>query len=628
MENYCIFAKNVIKWYCENYADLIIMRRWSKMITNQIKKCLSVLLVFVMICGAFAVVLMPTPINAVSEVRGTGYDSADDVQYVYAESGKYLLNWGYQGEKCVFLSDKAQDFYTGEYVYADMSASEGITSLNDPMQSELYSELKSLMTTNHSHITTYEETKNQYKYTDCEKNDSSKIYLFYCGATYNSEWEKGYTWNREHVWPNSKCLTADTEKNDSADIMMLRPVHKSENSSRNNKAYGNTLTEDYFVPGETVKGDCARVLLYYATRWGNIDKMFGPDGVIEDLDTLLQWMEQDPVDTWEMGRNDAVQQITGTRNVFVDYPEYAWLLFGEEIPEGYQSPSDNDGVITLTDRTTNDTDYNGRPDVTADGYKYTFENYAPGVAYAENEVHVLDDIITLTTNKAYFTTEWRLYKNSSSVFESNKYINSMVLSAKNGKGTIKVSASADGKNWTAIKSFDVPSGSNYAEYNIDLDDNTYQYVKFESVTKAIYVQWITVKYGAQVVEGGENASTPGTETEISTEPNTTETQTEIVTTETEPYTTDTETVTTDTADTTDTSEKPTDASDTSVEQISSDVTESSVADSESQSKTDTEAKQDKPDNKKGCGSSVGGGATLLISVLIAAFAVFTKKKKY
>ena len=54
---------------------------------------------------------------------------------------------------------------------------------------------------------------------------------------------------------------------------------------------------------------------------------------------LLAWMEEDPVDTWEMGRNDAVQSITGTRNVFVDYPEYAWLLFGREIPSDMTTPS-------------------------------------------------------------------------------------------------------------------------------------------------------------------------------------------------------------------------------------------------------------------------------------------------
>ena len=61
--------------------------------------------------------------------------------------------------------------------------------------------------------------------------------------------------------------------------------------------------------------------------------------VIENLDTLLAWCEMDPVDTWEMGRNDAVERIQGNRNVFIDYPEYAWLLFGKEIPTDMVTPS-------------------------------------------------------------------------------------------------------------------------------------------------------------------------------------------------------------------------------------------------------------------------------------------------
>jgi hypothetical protein len=69
--------------------------------------------------------------------------------------------------------------------------------------------------------------------------------------------------------------------------------------------------------------------------------MWGSSGVMENLDILLKWMEEDPVDTWEMGRNDAVQSITGVRNVFVDYPEFAWLLFGREIPSDLVTPSGN-----------------------------------------------------------------------------------------------------------------------------------------------------------------------------------------------------------------------------------------------------------------------------------------------
>ncbi len=81
------------------------------------------------------------------------------------------------------------------------------------------------------------------------------------------------------------------------------------------------------------------MILYAYTRWGNTSRMWGSNGVIENLDILLRWMEEDPVDTWEMGRNDAVETIIGTRNVFVDYPEYAWLLFGRELPADMVTPS-------------------------------------------------------------------------------------------------------------------------------------------------------------------------------------------------------------------------------------------------------------------------------------------------
>jgi hypothetical protein len=60
--------------------------------------------------------------------------------------------------------------------------------------------------------------------------------------------------------------------------------------------------------------------------------------VINDLDTLLNWMEIDPVDTWEMSRNDITQSIQGNRNVFIDYPEMAWLLFAKSLPGNYDTP--------------------------------------------------------------------------------------------------------------------------------------------------------------------------------------------------------------------------------------------------------------------------------------------------
>ena len=286
----------------------------------------------------------------------TGYKSASDVNYV--KSSGYVANWGARGEVATFLSTYAQSFYTGSNTYASLSQKSGGTSQSNAPSSALYSALKSFMSSKHSYVTSYNATRNLYKYTDCIGGNYSKISSFYSGELFNSAWDGGSTWNREHTWPNSK---GDASGDGENDIMMLRPTLKTENGSRGNKAYG--IGTGYHDPNSlnaNVRGDCARIILYQYVRWGctntgskfNPTNIFGTQGVIQSLDVMLQWMIDDPVDTWELGRNDAVQSITGTRNVFVDYPEFAFLLFGEEIPKNMQTPSGiaanvgtGDGVI-------------------------------------------------------------------------------------------------------------------------------------------------------------------------------------------------------------------------------------------------------------------------------------------
>ena len=274
------------------------------------------------------------PVSAANiTTTATGYTSAADVKYQYHTSKNYISNWGARGELATFLSPNAEKFYTGSYTYDVLSDKQGGSSQSNAYTSALYKALQNMMKAEHSHQTSYGETRDQYKYTDCLLNDTAHISSFYSGKQLNGAWDSAATWNREHTWPNSKGLGG----NDENDIMMLRPTWVQENSSRGNTAYGEST--GYYDPGEAVRGDCARIVLYVYVRWGNTSYMWGKSGVMENMDVLLRWMEEDPVDTWEMGRNDAVESITGTRNVFVDYPEYAWLLFGEEIPNDMTTPS-------------------------------------------------------------------------------------------------------------------------------------------------------------------------------------------------------------------------------------------------------------------------------------------------
>ena len=272
----------------------------------------------------------------------------------YVTSGKYVYNWGAREEVATFLSPMAEDWYEeNNTTYEELSSLSGGNGTSGVTSSALYRELQDLMVSNHDTITSYDATKNLFKYTDCQ-NGGGKISSFYSGKEIGPSWDGA--WNREHTWPNSKG-----EGNGENDIMMLRPTSTSENSGRGNTAYGQS--SGYYNPNSEsngeydLRGDVARIMLYQHVRWSQ-SKLWGSSGVMESLSVLLAWVEDDPVDTWELGRNDAVEAITGTRNVFVDYPELIFVLFGEEIPTDYQTPSGKaaEGAYTIT-ATSNNTAY-------------------------------------------------------------------------------------------------------------------------------------------------------------------------------------------------------------------------------------------------------------------------------
>ena len=305
---------------------------------NLLKRISAALLALLTALSVLSVSITAAPSNSQIITAPTGYTSASDV--VYVKNDNIIANWGARGEDCVFLSTYASDYYTGQYSFAALSALTGGTNQSDASSSALFSELQELMESTHTFYTYYDGNKNvrkYYMYTDCISSDTSQVALFYRGGLETSVWNSGNIWNQEHMWPQSKLSSSEQI----GDIMHLRPSNPSENSSRGNDSYG--IGSSYYDPGVSVRGDCARIALYMYVRWGKTN-MWGTSGVIQNVDVLLDWMEEDPVDTWEMGRNDAVQSITGTRNVFVDYPEFAWLLFGLDVPAEITTPSGNDGV--------------------------------------------------------------------------------------------------------------------------------------------------------------------------------------------------------------------------------------------------------------------------------------------
>ena len=294
---------------------------------HSVKRMLSVVLALMLCLSLFSGLTFAATVDYQTGDPMEGYSNV-------------ILNWGTRGTTATFLSPNAEKFYeTNQVTYDELIQKNGAAAVSGVPGSELYQSLQELMTSNHQVITTYGDTRYLYSYTDCQQSTRSMMTCFYSGISIGPDWDSGKTWNREHTWPNSKGMDGSDED----DIMMLRPASSSENSSRGNKAYGeNGGSFDPNLPSNgklNLHGDVARIALYIYVRWGNTEKLLGEEGMIESLDTLLNWMKEDPVDTWEMGRNDSVESITGTRNVFVDYPELAYVLFDQTIPTDMVTPS-------------------------------------------------------------------------------------------------------------------------------------------------------------------------------------------------------------------------------------------------------------------------------------------------
>ena len=326
---------------------------------------------------------------------------------------QYIRNWGIREEVATELSDMAVAWYQARNTsYGELSQLSGASSTGSVPSSTLYKKLQSIMQSAHSYKTSYDATKDMYQYTDCQNGGKSfskngisysggnKISSFYSGKEIGPGWKEGsISWNREHVWPNSKGLGGQDEN----DIIMLRPTSETENSKRGNEAFGESGGSYYDPNGEgggkyNLHGDVARIALYTYVRWGNTSYMWGSSGVMESKEILLKWMEEDPVDTWELGRNDVVEDITGTRNVFVDYPELGFLLFGADVPDNYTSPSGQGNSVSYNiTATSNNTAYGT---VSLSGKTITA---TPKTGYIAKDYTVTKGTATVTRNGNIFT---------------------------------------------------------------------------------------------------------------------------------------------------------------------------------------------------------------------------------
>lgn len=212
---------------------------------------------------------------------------------------------------------------------------------------------------------------------------------------------KGF--QREHSMPkswfnptdrnNSGSLTYNDVKPMFSDLVHVIPTDGTVNNKRSNNAYGevhdSTLVDwasangfskqskkggctvegwkdevtDYkkkrvFEPNDEYKGDLARIYFYMVTcyepltaRWSG--DMFNEEDSIDTyqpfanwaFNMLMQWAKDDPVSEKEVARNEAVYQMQGNRNPFVDYPGLEDYIWGEKKDEPFDYGGEEPGEV-------------------------------------------------------------------------------------------------------------------------------------------------------------------------------------------------------------------------------------------------------------------------------------------
>ncbi len=136
---------------------------------------------------------------------------------------------------------------------------------------------------------------------------------------------------------------------------------------RNGKIDG--YTQKVFEPLDEFKGDIARAMFYMPARYYEWEGKLHPklqlvngspnavtasetiNGLAGDLATLLEWHELDPVDEYEIRRNNLIaNNYQGNRNPFIDYPQWARIAYDENyVGVGATNAAETSSVGLLSD---------------------------------------------------------------------------------------------------------------------------------------------------------------------------------------------------------------------------------------------------------------------------------------
>ena len=184
--------------------------------------------------------------------------------------------------------------------------------------------------------------------------------------------------NIEHIWANS--WWGHVKNNAYCDLFNLYPADATANGRKSNNpigivdgnvAYTNGVTKvgkstsyradsliTVWEPADQWKGDFARTYFYMATCYSHMTSLWTTTEGLLTVDPnspllmrpwvynlMLEWAEADPLDEIEQQRNDAICEIQGNRNPFVDYPELCYYIWGNRTDEQFYCTEEHGAEI-------------------------------------------------------------------------------------------------------------------------------------------------------------------------------------------------------------------------------------------------------------------------------------------
>jgi len=269
------------------------------------------------------------------------------------------------------------------------------TSANGLSGAALKTALSSIITNGHQDKG-YNGLWTAYKTTDIDKtyeNDGSIMDIYsekptaadpykftpgtsQCG-TYSVE---GNCYNREHIVPQSLFNQASPMV---SDINFIRATDGKVNGMRSNYPFGkvgtasftskngsklgNSISSGYsgvvFEPIDEFKGDVARMIFYFVTRYQSKLSTFSSGDMLGssafpglqtwELNVLLAWNNQDPVSQAEIVRNNASYAYQGNRNPFIDNSSYANQIWGSQQPASDTQAPTTVANLSISAKTSN-----------------------------------------------------------------------------------------------------------------------------------------------------------------------------------------------------------------------------------------------------------------------------------